>query len=375
MGLMDVSDISRMLAGRIDTLVPMLLPAAVRDGHEWRVGGIDGSPGRSMCIHRGGARAGIWADFSSSDDNGDALDLIAAVRYGGDKGKAVAFAKSWLGLDSMDPNRLKQVRAKAKAETNAAQAAMERDIAQRRKVAKAIWHEGVPLMVGDLVYQYLFGRGIDLAQLDAMPGAIRFRGSLDYPPSMNDDRRESYPAMVSAIINHEGAHVATHRTYLRDYSLGLVRKAPVRDAKLTLGSYKGGVIPIHKGISGKPLRQAPPGDKVILCEGIEDALTMAMITPEYRVLAAVAVSNFQNLGWLPENITDITLAADNDPETITDHRTGEIKRHPARIAVDAAVAMFQEQGRIVRPVYPPDGSKDFNDMIRPKEPTQGQVAQ
>lgn len=371
---MDVADISRLLAGQIDNLVGVLLPAAVRDGHEWRVGGIDGSPGRSMCIHRSGARAGVWADFSSSDDNGDALDLVAAVLYGGDKSSAVKWAKSWLGLDSMDPNRLKQVRAKAKAQTNAAQATTERDIKQRRKVAKAIWLEGKKLTTDDLVYYYLFGRGIDLKQLDALPGAIRFREALEYPPSMNDGRTESYPAIVSAIIGETGEQIATHRTYLKDYGYGLVRKAPVRDAKLTLGSYKGGVIPVHKGISGKPLKDAPEGDKVILCEGFEDAETLVLHAPEYRVLAAIAVNNFQNLGWLPENIKDITIAADNDPETITDQKTGEVKRHPARIAVDAAVAMFQAQGRTVRVVYPPDGSKDFNDMIRPKEPAQEQAS-
>src|SRR5262249_51158176 len=102
-----------MLATRVDSLVPDLLPHAVIDGDEWRVGSVAGERGRSMAINRG-ARPGIWKDFGAGDNmRGDALDLIAQVLFRGDKGKAVAWARSWLGLDNLDPARIEQHRRTA----------------------------------------------------------------------------------------------------------------------------------------------------------------------------------------------------------------------------------------------------------------------
>ena len=81
----DIRAIVGMLAQRIDDLVVELLPAGRRDGAEWRCGSVAGEPGQSLGVHLRGAKAGIWADFSSPQDRGDALDLVAAVRFGGDK--------------------------------------------------------------------------------------------------------------------------------------------------------------------------------------------------------------------------------------------------------------------------------------------------
>src|SRR5690606_22637502 len=103
--LMDVGDIARMLASRVDSLVLQLFPLAVKDGAEWRIGSLAGERGRSMAIHSGGGKAGVWSDFSAGM-GGDALELVAHALFAGDKKQAVAWAKSWLGLDNMDPARL-----------------------------------------------------------------------------------------------------------------------------------------------------------------------------------------------------------------------------------------------------------------------------
>jgi hypothetical protein len=93
----DAKDISRLLATRIESLVLDLLPAGKRDGHEWRVGSIGGEPGNSLGIHLTGAKAGVWADFSS-DHRGDALDLVRAVLRVS-TAEALRWARRWLGIE------------------------------------------------------------------------------------------------------------------------------------------------------------------------------------------------------------------------------------------------------------------------------------
>lgn len=91
-----ISDISRMLAGRVEDVCRWLLPGGKRQGHEWCVGNVDGTAGDSMRVNLGG-KAGVWRDFASDDKGGDLIDLIMAVK-GFSKREAVQEAKDYLGL-------------------------------------------------------------------------------------------------------------------------------------------------------------------------------------------------------------------------------------------------------------------------------------
>lgn len=350
MSLVEITDIAKMLAQDIDSVVRNLLPAARQEGPEWRVGSCAGEAGRSMAIHRHGVKRGVWSDFSDRGKGGDALDLVAHVAFGGDKKMALQWARRWLGLDQMDPAALKKTKAKIEARARADEKKSIEAAERRQRVAKAIWLSAQADLAGTLVAQYLIGRGIALNALARAPRALRFAPALDYPPSMHDGVVSAWPAMVAAICNGDGEHIATHRTYLNCVMPGVVKKAPVKDAKLTLGSYRGGFITLARGASGKALKDAPPGDKVIVCEGIEDGLTLALACPEYRVLAAISVSNFGNL-HLPPAITDVVIAADNDaPDS------------PAGKALGHAVNRFMDQGRTVAVARAPMG-KDYNDLL------------
>lgn len=106
-----IDTIKAGLEASIDALVAKLLPGAIQDGDEWMIGSVAGEAGRSMAINRK-ARAGIWKDFAA-DMKGDALDLVAAVLFRGDKTEAIKWSKSWLGLDGQDPERIKQFRLRA----------------------------------------------------------------------------------------------------------------------------------------------------------------------------------------------------------------------------------------------------------------------
>lgn len=351
--VIDIRDIVDGLNSRIEMLACELLPRGRRDGNDWVDANIArGGLGDSMRVCIRGARKGVFKHFSGNA-GGDALELVAYVLFGGDKKKAFSWAKSWLGLDHADPGRLKQSRLKAAATRKKSEEEDARAREGRRKWAHKMWLEALPGK-GTPVEVYLNGRGIFFEE--KVPGSLR------YTPMCKHANKTFYPAMLGAVYNSSGQFIAVHRTYLQERKDGRVTKAAALkdDAKMVLGSYAGGFIPLQRGASGKSLKDAPAGDKVILCEGIEDGLSLGMAMPDYRVLAAVSVNNFAAI-ILPKQIKDVVIAADNDPLEID--VGGVMKPHPARVAVQRAIDAFIDQGRSVRVTYSPEG-KDFNDMLR-----------
>jgi len=151
-------------------------------------------------------------------------------------------------------------------------------------------------LAGTPVAHYLAARGIDLAELTRQPGALRCHFDL-----FNRESGRSWPAMVAAIVGPDGRHAATHCLWLAEDAGGISRKAPLRDQKMTLGSYAGGYIPLTRGASGKPLAHAPDGETVAIGEGIETCLSVAIASPELRVLAVLSLANMARL-VLPEAV-------------------------------------------------------------------------
>lgn len=333
-----VPDIVAMLAAQIERLAMELLPAGKREGPEWRVGSVAGEPGQSLAVHIGSRKPGIWCDYSSSDprQRGDALDLVAMVRFGGDKSEALRWARAWLGLDSADPDAFRAVQAVRPA----AKERQERDESGQRLRAKRLWLEGVELP-GTPAADYLASRGLPVGAFRPVPRAIRYHAEC-----WCSERQGRHPAMVTA-ITVAGRHVATHRTYLAQTPAGW-RKAPIARAKKVLGLYSGGLIPLWRGASGLPLREAPAGDVVAITEGIEDGLTLALHTPAWRVVAAVSLSNMSAV-QLPPTIQDVVLVFDRDGEN-----------RQARQARGAAIRRFEQEGCRVREFMPPEGFKDLN---------------
>lgn len=213
---------------------------------------------------------------------------------------------------------------------------------RRRRYAAAIWLEAKPLP-GTPAEDYLAGRGIDFAVLGHHPGALRFHPGLKHFPS-----GRILPALLGAIHGDTGSQLATHRTWLERGPRGWV-KARVEDPKLTAGPYPGGSIRLWRGASGKPLRDALPDETVVIGEGIETCLSVAMGCPELRILAAVSQGNMAAI-WLPPQITRVILLLDND------RKPRAIER--AQAVVERHLAL----GRDVRIARAAVG-KDFNDTL------------
>jgi hypothetical protein len=340
--LIDIKEVSRMLAARIVTLAPELLPKGARAGHEWV---LDEKGGDKISVHLSGGLAGVWKHWNGTG-KGDALDLVAYVLFGEDKKKALEWSLRWLGLESGDPRALETVR-RATPAPEAIDAEAAKAIETARNNARRIWLAAEPRVRGTPVDTYLTGRGIDLAELHRQPGAIRYHPSL-----WNKESERKWPAMVTAVTGPvPGGWMACHRTWLEIQRDGRVTKAPLKDAKMTLGSFKGGHISLWRGASDKPLRDAEAGETVDLTEGIENGLSVALCAPELRVLAAVTMGNLPHV-VLPEAVTTIRVWKDNDVK-------------PSAIAAfDRALRGLLTGGRTILIAQMPKGIKDVNDLLQ-----------
>ena len=339
----EARDLAAGLARREPALAAELLPAGHRAGTEWRCGSLAGEAGQSLGVHLFGPRAGVWCDFTTGE-SGDALDLVAAVRFSGhDRMRnAIAWARAWLGQPAQVPSSHRDQAPQREPRG----ASNDDDGERRRRKALGLFLSASRGLRDTPAAAYLAGRGIDLGSIGRAPGALRFHAA-----AWCGEVARPLPAMLAAIIDGTGRHVATHRTWLADDGAGRWVKAALNNAKMTLGSYAGGFIPLQRGGSGKPISEAPDGETVAIAEGIETALSVALACPELRVLAAVSLGNMARIA-LPPSLRYVILCADNDASD----------NEAAARALRTATARLASEGRQVRVARPPIG-KDFNDTL------------
>jgi putative DNA primase/helicase len=73
----DFDRINQAALGSLESLLCEWFPAGKKDGHEFRVGDLAGSPGSSLSIN---LNSGVWCDFAGSDKGSDPISLLAAIR-------------------------------------------------------------------------------------------------------------------------------------------------------------------------------------------------------------------------------------------------------------------------------------------------------
>lgn len=349
------------------TLAPELLSNGHWEGNRWRVGDLANTPGQKLCVFPDGG----WVDFSACEGmperSGDMLDLVALVNFGGRKGVAVDWARMYLGMDSGDPDSIATQRAKihAKAESEAKQ--RERDAERRRGQALALFVDprAVPI-AGTPAEEYLLARGIDLEAIGGASRALAF-----HPAVYNKEADRELPCLIARVLDGDDKQIATHRTWLAQERGLRWWKAPLEQAKMALGSYGGGYIPLWKGACRKPLRQIDAGVDVFMSEGIEDGLSVACARPSCRVIAAVSLSNFGNI-VLPPQAGRMVILGQRDGDTERLQRMLE-RGEPmtkadgfltAEAALQTAIARHQERGRVVALALPPEGVKDWNEAAQ-----------
>lgn len=189
----------------------------------------------------------------------------------------------------------------------------------RSSEARQIWRQAAPI-VGTPAETYLRSRGL----WGALPESLRF-ARLHY-----GKRGPLHPCLVALVASIDNRLLGIQRTFLNDAGTG---KASVPKPKLSLGRIRGGAI-----------RLAPAAAELVVCEGLEDGLTLQQELGAATWVAA-GVGNLMTLE-LPADVRSVIIGADRDA-------AGEAG---ARTAADR----FAGEGRKVRIIRPLDGHKDFN---------------
>ncbi|MCZ6860467.1 MAG: toprim domain-containing protein [Alphaproteobacteria bacterium] len=310
------SDIAALLGERVEALCRHLLSAGHRDGAEWiEAARKDGGRGDSLRVHLTGAKVGIWSHFASGH-GGDALDLVEYLICDGDKGRAIAWAKNWLGIgdseDSEQPAPTPRQVPKAEKQDDGT--------AKRTEAALAIWRASQPAS-GTPVETYLRYRGIAIP----IPPSLRYNPAIKYKPS-----GLFLPAMIAGVQSPARKIVAVHRTYLRLDGRG---KAGVSTSKMALG-------PLGSGAVRLGLAESVLG----IAEGIETGLSAMQL---FEIPTWCALGSRLDRIALPEQVERVIIFADS----------GEAGMGAANKALDT----FNEQGRQAEICVPDLG--DFNDVL------------
>lgn len=204
-----------------------------------------------------------------------------------------------------------------------------KDTAKLRDYILRLWHDSLSAP-DTLVARYLASRGL----IGMVPPALRFLPNHAHKPS-----GQSFPVMLAAVTDYTGRLQAVHRTYL---ALDGGGKAAVAPAKMTLGA-----------VGGFAIHLAPAGEKLVIAEGIETALSVQFETG-IPAWAAISAGNMGKLVLPPLPFArEIIIAADNDPVGMK--------------SAQSAARLWQRQGRTVRIATPPEG-QDFNDMLQEVAP-------
>lgn len=364
----DLDTIKQGLKERIEDVCARLLPHGRRIGRLWVshnpvTGDWKKTPELKVALNRD---AGAWKDWRSGD-KGDVLKLVQYV-LGTDVKGALAFGRDFLGLRAMSADERRDWNRKAAA---------RRETEDRRAIERARWYrkaaekkwldgrqDGAGSAAEALARAYFAARR---CPLDAVPArdrdtmrftpAAEYWTAAEYRTDATTGRRvrtapgPDFPAVLSAYRAPTGQLVATHVTFL-DPVEPQKADVPGGTAKLTFGECKGGVIRVSHGPEGVPPDMAREAHPLVVCEGIEDALSLATALPECRVWAAGSLGNLPSVPVWLDCVSEIYVARDND-----------WGKDQALAQFDAAIAALMAHGKPLT-VMQSHGGKDFNDLMK-----------
>lgn len=209
------------------------------------------------------------------------------------------------------------------------------NIEKQRKKLQKMWDQARSVTSNDLVDRYLKSRSVAPKYF---PTVLRFHPQVAY---YNEDGvfLGNFPAMLALVQDKNNKLITLHRTYLGDGCKANVPQPKKLMTAIFEGASKGAAIQLYQPIDGK----------IALAEGIETALAFHMAT-EMPVWATVSANGMQNI-ILPDNITEVIIAIDNDLSG-TGQKVG-----------DKLSRRLLSEGRIVTCVMPPKAGYDFADLL------------
>lgn len=307
---------------------------------------------------------GKWNDWIEGQ-YGDALSLVACCLAGvcepknsRNLGAAIRWAKEYFGYEGRDPDQWRRRREEAEAKAARRAAAAARELGEQRRTAKGLWLAAQALTPEDAGWAYLKARGIDLARLPRAPRAVRFSPAQQWFDETGEVRHVG-PALMSLMTLANGKDGALHRIWIDPDRPGekadLSQISDRASPRKMWPSSEGAAIRLWRGESGLSEADAVKQglvEDIVVCEGVEDGLSIALMTPELRVVAVGSLPGL--LAYTPPKIARrIIVAADNDWD----------KPQAVALLERACRRLSEEFGRAVAVTRSPAG-KDFNDLLR-----------
>ena len=369
----DRDAVKQGLKDRIEQLCRKLLPDGFRQGRFWIsnnpvTGDYDKSPELKVALDKD---IGAWIDWRSGD-KGDVIKLVEYLKQC-DFPTAMDFARDLIGLRSMTADQRKRfdersVEAKRDSDDRA-----EREQLQAMKRAEQLFMGG--MMDGSRAAAEAHARAYFRARrcaLEDVPNrdleTMRFIAATEYwrgaryETDNRGGRRKveagpKFPAVLSAMRSPLGQQTAVHCTFLHPTE---AKKAPLgkETAKLMLGPAKGSMIRISHGPEGQPPEMAREAHPLILCEGIEDGLSLAIAVPPARVWAAGSLIAMAHAPVHLDCISCVIVARDND------WGKKQAQEQFAQVLQQLAAA-----GKPITEIASHHG-KDFNDLAQQEEEQQ-----
>jgi hypothetical protein len=276
------SEIARRLAQNAEAVCRHYLSNGRREGRIWRVGDVDNTPGRSMAVRltgpeSGPGAAGHWTYFATGE-HGDLLDVIARTCGLHAFRDVLDEARRFLSLPqpeaSVPTPRLPSVPSGSP------------------EAARRLFASAQPIS-GTIAEMYLRGRGITGV---CDPDCLRFHPRCYYRAHDNAPR-ETWPALIAAVTDLEGALTGILRTWLARDGFG---KAPLATPRRALGRL------LESGV-----RFGRATDVMAAGEGLETMLSLRVVLPAMPMVAALSSAHLAAL-ILPAGLRRLYIARDND---------------------------------------------------------------
>jgi DNA primase len=242
-------------------------------------------------------------------------------------GNAVSFLQIMHGLSHTDACRELQ---SGGVVPSIADCTLMEDSDEKSRRARDIWNEALPI-IGTPVAEYVDGRALPFEFVSQQEN-IRF-ARLSF-----DRSAKRHPAIVAAARNLDGEIVAIQRIYLTEEG-----KKLSKDCKRSFGPTRGAAIRLH----GASAPLADP-DRIVLCEGLEDGLSIARCHEDAVVWVTMGTPNLPQVE-LPQSCRTVVIAHDNDDA--------------GRAAAAVAAERFSKAGLTVELDPPPPGFKDWNEYL------------
>lgn len=294
-------------------LVRKWLPAGEQQG-EFYVALNPMRNDRNLGSFRSNIGSGQWEDYSIGQGGRDAVSLYAYLFTDGDYGAAYRalandpFVRATIATGIMAPTAKVAVYAKNDP---------SKLVLARRLYAQARELQGTPAAA------YLQSRGLrPTVAWDCLRSAVH-----RYP------RHGLCPVLLAPVDDLNGVLVGVQRTYLQPNG----KKLDVSNPRMTLGQIRGSAIQL-----------AEATDQLIICEGLEDGLTLFqdLGVPVWVACGAVLMRHIT----IPNTVRSLTIAADNDAA--------------GQLAAQRAADAHNINGREVRIMRPDPLFKDFNDQLQ-----------